>query len=231
MTTNDFHYALTQANMLYELELIPEDFEEIGLMAWNLIGNKLCKMYKYDTVIDPDTLTVELPCNCDQVESVTYSFEDWQNVSNLTMNGDISTSFTENYIEGRKAYNSPLYDSGKFANYELIDNTLYFNRNYGRIRVLYKGVVLDDTGLPRLTNKESLAIATYCANVMLFKQGLKTNNPNIIKMSQLIEQKWNKLCDAARVGESISQNDMDHVLDAKNSWNRKIFNKSYKPIH
>ena len=76
-----------------------------------------------------------------------------------------------------------------------------------------------------------MAIATYCAYVLKFKEGLKTNNSNIIKVAQLLEDKWKKLCDAARVGESISQNDMDQILDAKTSWNRKIFNKSYKPVH
>ena len=95
---NDFHYALTQANMLYDIELVPEDFEEIGLMAWNLIGNKTFKLYKYDTTIDFNTLTATLPCNCEQIEAVNYAFEDWQNVSNLTVNGDVTTSFTENYI-------------------------------------------------------------------------------------------------------------------------------------
>ena len=228
---NDFHYALTQANMLYELELIPEDFEEIGLMAWNLIGNKTFKLYKYDTSIDINNLTVELPCNCDELEAVTYSFEDWQNVSNITVNGDVSTSFTENYIEGRKAYNNPLYTHGKFAQYEHIGNTLYFDKNYGQVRILYKGIVVDDNGLPLISNKESMAIATYCAYVKKFKEGLITNNANIIKLSQLLEQKWNKFCDAARIPESISQNEMDQVLDAKTSWNRKIFNKSYKPVH
>lgn len=228
---NDFHYALTQANMLYDIELVPEDFEEIGLMAWNLIGNKIFKLYKYSTTIDFNNLTATLPCNCEYVEAVTYTFEDWQNVSNLTVNGDVTTSFTENYIEGRKAYNNKFYTHGKFAQYELIDNVLYFDRNYGNIKVLYKGVVVDDNGLPKLSNKEAMAIATYCAYVLKFKEGLKTNNGNIIKVAQLLEDKWRKLCDAARVGESISQNDMDQILDAKTSWNRKIFNKSYKPVH
>jgi hypothetical protein len=38
------------------------------------------------------------------------------------------------------------------------------------------------------------------------------------------------MCDAARVAPSMSQNDFNRILDAKSSWNRKIFNKSYKPI-
>ena len=37
---NDFNYIYTVANSLYGLELEPEQFEELGLTAWNLIGNK-----------------------------------------------------------------------------------------------------------------------------------------------------------------------------------------------
>lgn len=44
---NEFHYALTQANLLYGIEILPEDFEEIGLVAWNFIGTKRTRLYKY----------------------------------------------------------------------------------------------------------------------------------------------------------------------------------------
>jgi hypothetical protein len=48
-------------------------------------------------------------------------------------------------------------------------------------------------------------------------------------MANLLKAEWLKYCDAARV-DYINQNDMNNILDAKTSWNRKIFNKSYKPI-
>jgi hypothetical protein len=49
-------------------------------------------------------------------------------------------------------------------------------------------------------------------------------------MAQLLKQEWLQKCDAARVPSSISMNEMNEILDAKTSWNRKIYNKSYKPI-
>jgi len=39
---------------------------------------------------------------------------------------------------------------------------------------------MDDDGLPELTDKEATAIATYIAYITKFKEGLITNNPNII---------------------------------------------------
>jgi hypothetical protein len=37
-------------------------------------------------------------------------------------------------------------------------------------------------------------------------------------------------CDAARVPESISQNDMNKMLDAQSSMGGKSYGRSYKPI-
>ena len=36
----NFHYAISQAQTLYDVEGDMEDLEEIGLIAYNKIGNK-----------------------------------------------------------------------------------------------------------------------------------------------------------------------------------------------
>ena len=108
---------------------------------------------------------------------------------------------------------------------------LYLDNNYGgKINLLYKGEVLDDDGLPQITDKEAEAIAAFCAYAVKYKEGLQTNNANIINLANDLKRNWCTLCDAARVSEELSQNEMDEILDAKSSWNRKVFGKSYKPI-
>jgi hypothetical protein len=52
MTTNNFYYSLTLLDSLYGIELQEDDFEEIALIAWNLIGNKRCKLYKYSVCLN-----------------------------------------------------------------------------------------------------------------------------------------------------------------------------------
>jgi len=70
------------------------DLEELGLIAWDLIGNKTRKLYKYSTVIDPEDNSVTLPCNAldlngdSCVELVTTSYEEWNQNTNLTDYGD-----------------------------------------------------------------------------------------------------------------------------------------------
>lgn len=229
MTTNDFHYGMSLAQILYGIDLKEEDYEEIGLVAWGLIGNKRTRTYRYKVCMNAcDDSTIQLPCNCDILEAVTTDWEDWGNVTNITPNGDAYSGVTEQYIESRKAFHDPLYQSGKFIKYERVGDTLYLDRPYRQVNILYRGVILDDNGLPELTDKEALAIATYCAWTTKYKEGLLTNNANIIQMANTLKQQWYIQCDQARTPEYINQNDMDQILDAKTNWNRKVFGKSFK---
>lgn len=226
----DFNYALFLVNQLYGLDPNPEDFEEVGTIAFNFIGNKRTRIYRCAIEVNSDK-SVDLPSNCDQILAITYNFEDWNHVSNQWPEGDFFSQFTESYIEGRKAFTSPYYLPGKFVKYERVGDTLYLDQEYGGlIYILYRGQILDNNGLPKLTEAEAIAIATFYAFSEKYKEGIRTNNPNIIKMALELRKTWNGYCDAARVPDHISDNELDQILDAKTSWNRKIYGKSYKPL-
>lgn len=227
---NNFKYGLTLANQLYGVDMLEDDYEETALIAWNFIGNKRCRLYKYSTSLDCNTLQIELPCNADIIEAVTHGFEDWNYTTNTTPNGDLNSAFVEGYIESRKAFNDPLYISGKYAHYERVGDTLYFNKPYGKINILYKGIIVDDEGLPQITDKEAMAIATYCAYTSKYKEGLMTNNTNIISIALQLKNEWNKFVDAARVPDYLNQNDMNEILDIGTRYDRKIYNKKYSPV-
>lgn len=225
-----FYSAMFQANLLYGVTLNPDDFAEIGLIAWNFIGNKNTRLYKYTVDVGCNAQNyIELPCNVDIIEAVTAAGEDWNYTSNISNNGNIDSAIIEGYIEGMKVNKNHLYISGKYIDYERIGDNLYFHGNPGTVTILYRGVVVDDEGLPEISDKEAIAIATYVAYTQKFKEGLITNNAAITNMANLLKAEWLKYCDAARV-TYINQNEMNDILDAKTSWNRKIFNKSYKPL-
>ena len=234
---NNFHYISVLLDMLYGIEMEDEDVEEIGLLAWQLIGNKRVRLYRYCADIDKKDLSITLPCNAltgtgadgGIIEAVTASYEDWERSSNYTDYGNFRSGLIENAIEREKYYNSPYYIPGKLLKYEQVGDKLYFTRNYGRVHVLYKGILADDEGLPELTDKEALAIATYVAYTQKFKEGLITNNKDVATQGQLLRQQWLQQCDQARV-TYLNQNDMNNILDAKNSWHRHTYGKSTKPI-
>lgn len=232
---SNFHYVAVLLDMMYGMELEDQDLEEYGLLAWGLIGNRNRKLYKFQAQINPIDNSVTLPCNAfdmngeNCVEAVTALYEDWERVTNYSEYGDNDTSFVEQSIEDEKFYESPYYIPGKLLKYEKVGDKLYFTHNYGKVNILYKGILADEDGLPELSDKEALAISTYIAYVMKFKEGLITNNQNIINQANLLYSLWNKQCDQARVSY-LNQNDMNDILEIKTSWDRKSYGKSYKPI-
>ena len=232
---NNFHYTAVLLDQLYGIQIEDADLEELGLIAWEMIGNRVRKFYRYSTTIDPLDNSITLPCNAYDlngescVELVTASYEDWNRATNITDFGDQSTAFAEQFIESAKQYQGHYYLPGKVLHYEKVQDKLYFTHNYGKVNVLYKGIVADEEGLPEITDKEAMAIATYIAYVNKFKEGLKTNNGDILKMSQILEGRWLKQCDQARV-KQLSQNEMDAILEAGASWDRKRYGFGYKPL-
>lgn len=228
MEQNNFHYVDVLLDQLYGMELEEEDIEELGLIAWERIGNKATKLYSYSQCPDSEN-SIKLPCNAVSIESVTTQYEDWNRVTNYSENGDQRSSFIENFIEGEKVYSSPYYNSGKLISYEQVGDTLYFKRNYGTLNILYKGIIADEDGLPQLSTKEATAIATFIAYVEKYKEGLKTNNTVMINLANSLEQKWLKQCDQARVTQ-LSQNDINDILNVRDSWNRHNYGMSFKPI-
>ena len=224
----NFKYALSLAQTLYDIEGDIEDLEEIGLIAYNFIGNKNTILKKI--TLDVKDGVVELPCEINFIEAVVYGMEDWNYTSNIKQNGDPQSSIIEEYIESEKYSLDPYYISGKYVKYKRNGNKLYVNKGFNKVTVLYHEEVLDEDGLPEINEKEAVAVADYIAYTLKYKEAIKTNNASIFQMAQVLKQQWLFHCDAARVSDYVNQNEMDAILNAQSSWNRKTFGKSYKSI-
>ena len=228
-----FHTAYTQARELYGLELNPDEFESIGLTAWGKIGNKKYRLYKYQVVPTKSELNeyyVDLPCNVDCIEAVTTNYEDYQNTTPTTLAGNNQNGWIEGYVETRKYNTGKLYVSGKFIKYREENNKIILSDRFQVVNILYKGYIVDDDGLPYLSEKEVDAIAVFCTYTDMFKKALLTRDGASMQLAQILEQKWLKLCTQARVPDYINQNEMDEILNVATSWDRKRFGKSFKPI-
>lgn len=263
MRTYSFNTAYTQMSDLYGCELNSDEFESIGLIAWNKIGNKESKLYKYEVkpsrthdyvkrkdssefdvihnavAVDNDDwdpfrnigeFYVDLPCNVDTIEAVTTNYEDYQKTTPTTLAGNNQNGWIQGYIESRKYNTGMLYSSGKFIKYRQEGNRLWLADDFQIVYIFYKGVLVDDDGLPMLNEKEVDAIAAFCAYSHDFKQARLTRDKNVFEIAQVMEQKWKVLCTQARVPDSINENEMDEILNVCTSWDRKRYGKSFKPI-
>lgn len=216
-------------NSLYGLTPTETDFEDIVMNGWLAINNKHTRLYKY--VADTDENGVlDLPCNVDIIESVHIPVNDAQMTSNKTVFNGINTLFIEGYIDAWKRLEDPYWTRGKLVKYNEGDGKLYFSRPYKNVLVVYHGILVDDEGLPLVSDKEIRALSCYVAYVSLYKEGIKKRDAASIELAQSLHSEWLRLCNAARIPEHVSQNDMDAILDAKTCWNRKAYGKSFKPI-
>ena len=229
MELYNFKSAFPLAKTLYDVEISEDDFEDIGLVAWGLINNKHTRLYRY--VGDVKNGELELPCNVDRIESVHIPINDAQMSSNKTVFNGIETLFIEGYIDAWKWNTDPYNQRGKLVKYKEGDDTLYFDKDYRGVMVVYHGIFVDDEdGLPMINEKEQLAIATYIAYVSLFKEAVRKKDPRIMQLAGAIKTEWLNKCNAARIPDYFSQNDMDKILDVKVRWDRKQYGKSFKPM-
>ena len=228
---NNFKYAITLAQMLHDIDINDMDtLIEIGLVAYNFIGNKNTHLSAEIVNVDPRTGIVKLPCKADLVEAITYpNGEDWNYTSNTKNFGDFNSLNIEQYIEKSKQSTDPLYISGKFVKYRREGNYIYVNEKIDSVCVLYHTETLDEDDLPLINDKEAVAIADYIAYTVKYKEALRSNNSTVFQMAQTIKRQWLIHCDAARVPEYVSQNEMNDLLEALSSHNRKVHGRSYKP--
>lgn len=228
---NNFKYAISLAQMLYDIDINDMDtLIEIGLVAYNFIGNKNTHLSAEIVNVDQKSGLVKLPCKADLIEAITYpNMEDWNYTSNIKNFGDYNSSYVEQYIEKSKQTVDPLYISGKFVKYRREGNYIYVNDKVEQVCILYHTEQLDEDDLPLINDKEAIAIADYIAYTLKYKEALRSNNQSVFQMAQTIKKQWQIHCDAARVPEYITQNEMNDLLEQVSSHNRKVHGRSYKP--
>lgn len=228
---NNFKYAITLTQMLYDVDINDMDtLIEIGLVAYNFIGNKNTHLEAEIVNVDSKSGLVKLPCKADLVEAITYpNIEDWNYTSNTKNFGDFNSLNIEQYIEKSKHSIDPLYLSGKLVKYRREGNYIYVTEPISQVCILYHSEQLDDDDLPLINDKEAVAIADYIAYTIKYKEALRSNNSAVFQMAQTIKRQWLIHCDAARVPEYVGQNEMNDLLEIASSHNRKVHGRSYKP--
>lgn len=214
---------------LYGIEVPVDEFEDIVMVGWEKIGNKHTRLYRY--IADTVNGELELPCNASIVESVHIPVPDSQMTSNKTDFGNIDSAYIERYIDYWKFAEDPFYSRGKLLKYKEGDSVLYFDRDYKKVKVVYHGVIADeDTGLPLINDKEEKALVAFVTWREIYKDALKKRDRVTLQFAKDLEAEWLRECNAARVVEHLSQNDMNAILDVKTRWDRKFYGKSLKPI-
>lgn len=230
----NFYTALPLVTDLYGIEMDEDQFETLGMIAWNKIGNKdyelnIATLHPIPSE-DGHGWYVDKPCDLDRIEAITLPFEDCKTTSAISDYPETYYRPIENWIESNKKDPNALYISGKFVKYTETADRIYFSEPFNTLNILYKRFVFDEDGLPYINEKEKEAIAVFCAYSALYKKGLATKDAGTIQLAQMLKKDWMQACSQARTPEYLSQNTAQEILDVMHSYDRHLFGKTSKVI-
>lgn len=213
MNLQNFKSIYPTLRTLYGIDVDPDDFEEIALVGWRRINNKHTRLYKFTGDVKDGELS--LPCNVVDIESVTIPIADAARTSNKENFGNVDAAFVEQYIDAVHNSRNPFNQKGTLVDYKEGDGVLYFARDYKHVTVVYHGVIMDDEDLPLINAKEADALALFVTHVVTYKDALRKHDKDAFTLAEDLNKKWLRACNAARISEHYSQNDMNAILDAR----------------
>jgi len=179
-----------------------------------------------------DNGVVPLPFKAINIKAVSTDYNDfysWEVLNADILNEDgIPNAIDRFGIAAKELSLNPNQLKGGHVNYtfenetELIVNSLLKDR---KVYVLALVKMVDEDNEPLFTEKQLEAISTYCAYIYTKRNafaGIKGMDLAFMKSES------DKAIASARIPDFISDNAWDLILDAKTSFNRKSFNKSFQ---
>jgi len=243
--TNMFENFLAAKFMLKELfdiTMTDEDFIEKAYRGYRKIGNIATATHTFKGKVE--SLKIKLPCNVEFIDSVTTGDLVLDNVGDIVFvaDTDYGPKISQYYYPDLLAANNitkinlsrtDLHPTGEFIPYKICGRNEYLEVDDHwegeTLNIIYRGQILDEDGLPALSNKEVEALVYYVAYLDVQKRLFK-KEPGTVDLLNYIIPKYKRALQAAAIPEYLSQNFWDQLLSANTRMDRKQFGSSYKLI-
>ncbi len=224
----------------YGINIDKDDFIERAYYIWRDLGG-VATVNKRFTIATPADRVVELPSDCEYIRAVTTD-EVMPNTIENTSKGsyrydssgvrrEVSPDIA-NLSSKSSVGTSKNYQWGATVDYTIGDGFIeltsatMINRP---VTIQYQAIATDADELPLLNDKEVNAIAANMAlqegEKSLF-QGKKGSDVLV----QYLKMEADRLFQAAKIPEKLTDDGLDKVLDAKTSWNRKVYGHRFNGV-
>lgn len=232
-----FKTPLAVLNSRFGITMNEEDYLELAYPIYKSIGSLGATSKIVSATILEDN-TVKLPEDYVYLKSVVLPFKGIESRSDgrdvkYSGKGKVIDSVSDlghpdsnrNYIEsGDHVDGYPLAYEFQSKYTIKIVSTKAANKS---VMIVYGTYLLDDEGLPFLTDKEIEALLYTIALQYTEKQVFK-KIPGAIEMLQYLSPLSMRALAAARIPEALTENEIDAILEVKSSWDRKTYGKRYK---
>lgn len=230
----DIRAGLPIISMKYGFSMDEEDYLEYSVDALKDINHfGLIPMVSY-VEVDKDGF-VPIPCNMTvldgvgTVEHIITAFPD----RIVEKERKIDSDWYVKARELRKFLAWPEYrirHQDSFLTYMLrADKIEVMDREYRgeEIGIAYTGYMVDDEGFPLITRKQANALAAIAARNIVMRAALQGDR-NKAAMLELVTRDATRLKQAASIPEELTDNELDEMMDAQNTFNRKSFGRPQK---
>jgi len=224
-----FLNSFARAQKRYGLDMSKDDFVEEAYNVWREIGNQAPVLNRFFTKV-PEDFIIELPPDCEFIEGVIIINEP-QIYRTADSQGVKEYNKPATYVEAATPHlNQSLNTSynGKSVNYELAGKDAIHITSpdalYRDLMVVYKSILVDEDGLPLLNDKEVAAIAAEVTRRDVMRKAF-SGIQGMPQALQFITQEADRLMAAAKVDEYINDDALDKMLDAKVTFDRKVYGR------
>ena len=233
--TLNIRAGLPVLKRLYGLTMDEYDYLDLAVDALRDIKNFHTTEYLAILQVDENGMA-ELPCNVDVIDAVTsvkMGLKAFKDRARYEMSEKIGT---DDYFTARKIIQEIEFEASfgltnssgvGYIPYQLMSNNSIMvdpHKAGDKVAIAFTGVAVDPEGFPMITRKQSNALAAIAALALTIKSTY-SGNAKAANMLEFISGKASQLKQAASIPESISDNELDEILDAKTTFNRKSFGR------
>jgi hypothetical protein len=234
--TQNIRAGVPVMKMTYGLTIDEYDYIDMSIDALRDIKHFGITEYVIFTPVNKEGYA-NLPCNATIIDAVTTNkmgkkvFKD-RVLSELEILPD-----NDDYFVQQEIMSSLGYGIGYTPRPGLVDvrgdgYISYFLTNSKKIKVderfsgsnicvAYKGISVDPEGYPLITRKQANALAAIVAKNVMTKRAYRGEKV-AIAMLELAMANSARLKQAASIPERMTDNDIDQMLDAQTTFNRKM---------
>lgn len=219
--------AINLVESLFGINIKQDRYDEWSLIALNKIGRNYIIGEVYIEV--DENGYVKLPCDFKLLESVSISNSRFTREKSTERESGITQTshFGDNYQDISV---SKLEVKGSFVDFRWVrKDLLKVDPGLKGYTAIVKGhiLVVDDEGNPLLNENQLEALAYYLAFLQTQRDAFR--KVESIDLAYIKSESTRKIA-AANVPVYVTQNEWDAMLNAKVSYNRKMFGRDFKLV-
>jgi hypothetical protein len=235
--TMNIRAGLSVLKTMYTMHMDEYDYIDIAVDTLRNIKHFGITEYVSYITVNSEGKAV-LPCNMDTVDAVTtqeMGIKAFSERVKFEMDGIVNTDtfYTMQGIMnnlGVHVRSGFAGGAGKgYIAYSLEGGFINVSKEYAgkKIALAFTGITTDLEGLPIITRKQSNALAAVAARVLAVR-GANRGDKGLASMVEYYTGVSARLTQAASIPEDFSDNELDEVLNAKTSFNKKSYNRPTK---